>query len=314
MFKNMYKYILCLKIYLKYFWRATGQIYLYYTSAYPIFMLLKAFSLANRNIRVNIFPKTTGRPPLDQETIDLIIKLKKLNPTWGAQRISDELKKIGHKVSKPTVLKYLEFFGFHTPPSQKGLNWNEFLSNHNFKIGIDFTSLIDIWGNQLFIFVILNLDTRKILFINATYSHHREWLIQQFKNAFFDFDNHPTLCICDNDGVFGKWFSPLMESYFEMKILKTPLKCPWYNGKVERLNLSLKAEAFNNVIPINLEHTIKRCNQYKKYYNYHRPHQGIDGKIPAIDKIFINFKSSFFEKIHLNRGITTFEINKNVAA
>jgi hypothetical protein len=87
------KLFMCFKIYLRYFERAGGQIYLYYASAYPIFLLFKAFSLANRNIRVNIFPKRTGRPKLDQETIDLILKLKKLNPTWGGKRISDELKK-----------------------------------------------------------------------------------------------------------------------------------------------------------------------------------------------------------------------------
>ena len=134
MFERICKYILCLKIYLRYFLRATNQIYLYYTSAYPMFLLLKAFSLANRNIKVNVFPKTTGRPPLDQETIDLILKLKKLNPSWGAQRISDELKKIGYKVSKPTVLKYLEIYGPHTPPSLKGLKWTEFLSNITLKL------------------------------------------------------------------------------------------------------------------------------------------------------------------------------------
>jgi hypothetical protein len=25
-----------------------------------------------------------------------------------------------------------------------------------------------------------------LIFINATYSHHRDWLIQQFRNAFID--------------------------------------------------------------------------------------------------------------------------------
>jgi putative transposase len=264
--------------------------------------------LANRNIKVNIFPKSTGRPPLDQETIDLILRLKKLNPNWGGQRISDELKKIGYKVSKPTVLNYLEIYGLHTPPFLKGLKWSEFLSNHSFKIGIDFTSLIDIKGNQLFIFVILNLDSRKLIFINATYSHNKQWLIQQFKNAFFDINIYPSLCLCDNDTVFGNWFKPIMKSYFELKILKIPFKCPWINGKVERLNLSLKKEAFYNVIPINLEHTIKRCRMYQKYYNSFRPHQAIDGRTPELSENVVCFRSKFIEKSHLEKSITTFEL------
>ncbi len=314
MLYKFYKYFLCFKIYLRYFWRALAQIHLYYTSAYPIYILLKALALANRNIKVNVFPKSTGRPRLDQEAINLILKLKKLNPSWGAQRISNELKKIGYQVSKPTVFKYLEIYGLHTPPFLKGLKWSEFLANHRFKIGIDFTSLIDIKGNQLFIFVILNLDSRKLIYVNATYSHHRRWLIQQFKNAFLELNYYPSLCICDNDGIFGKWLSKTMRSYFDMKVLKNAFRSPWCNGKVERLNLSLKTEAFKNVIPINLEHIKRRCNQYQEYYNDHRPHQAIYGQVPNRKDNVLKFRSQFIEKTHLNKSITTLEVEKSYVA
>jgi hypothetical protein len=105
-----------------------------------------------------------------------------------------------------------------------------------------------------------------------------------------------------------------MKSYFEMKILKIPLKCLWHNGKVERLYLYLKTEAFNNVIPINLEHTIKSCNKYQKYYNCNRPHQGINGQLPGQKKNVVNFRLKFIEKSYLDKSITTFEIEKIVAA
>lgn len=313
MFKKICNIFLCFQIYCKYFGRAIVQIYLHYTSLYPLYIFLKALSLANRNIKVNVYPKSTGRPPLDKKIINLILELKKLNPTWGAQRISDELRKIGYKVSKPTVLKYLEISGLDTPPFLKGLKWDEYLANHKFKIGIDFSSLIDIWGNQLFIFVIINLDSRKLLSINATYSHHREWIVRQFRNAFYELEDYPTLCICDNDSVFGNWFVPLMNSYFQMKVLKIPWKMPRYNGKVERFHLSLKREAFYNVIPLGLGHVQKRCNQYQVYYNSHRPHQGIDGKIPSIGKS-INVDQKFYKKAHFDGSITTFEPENMIAA
>ena len=41
-----------------------------------------------------IWTPKRGRKPLDEKIIQLIIELKKLNPTWGAQKISDELSKI----------------------------------------------------------------------------------------------------------------------------------------------------------------------------------------------------------------------------
>ena len=86
---------------------------------------------------------------MDQETINLIIEMKKLNPTWGGQRISDELAKIGYKACADTVRKYLEIYGLHDPSPRQGLSWKEFIDNHKFKVSIDFTSLISLMGHQL---------------------------------------------------------------------------------------------------------------------------------------------------------------------
>ena len=147
---------------------ALQEIYLHYTSPFPIYILLKKLALANRKIKV-LWPRNPrGRKPLNQDIVDLILELKTLNPRWGAQKISDELSKVGHKVSKKTVLKYLEINGCHQPSPTSRLRWSEFLDNHKFKIGIDFTCLISVQGYQLFIFVILDLDSRKLLLINAT--------------------------------------------------------------------------------------------------------------------------------------------------
>ena len=220
----------CISIYSHYLLQAFIEIYFYYKSPYPLLVILKKISLANRKIRITLFPRTKGRNPLDQATIELIIELKKLNPSWGAQRISDELKKIGHIVSKPTVLKYLEIYGINTPPPNKGLTWSEFINNHKFKIGIDFTSVISILGHQLFIFVIINLDTRELIYINITANPYREWVLQQFRNAFFDLNKYPSLCICDRDSVFCHEFKEKMKIYYGTKVLHIPIRSPSENG------------------------------------------------------------------------------------
>ena len=167
----------------RYFNQALLQVYIYYTAPSIFQLFLKKLSLANRAIRLLWAPPSPGRRPLDQETIDLILQMKKLNPKWGGQKISDELKKIGYRACKVTVLKYLEIYGLHDPPIDKISSWKEFLGNHKFKISIDFTSIISLMGHQLFIFVMINLDTRKLVSINATYSPNLEWLKQQFRDA-----------------------------------------------------------------------------------------------------------------------------------
>ncbi len=306
MYKVIKIILRCISIYRDYLLQALIEIYFYYKSPYPLLVLLKKISLANRKIRITIFPKSKGRNPIEQAIIDLIIELKKLNPFWGAQRISDELKKIGYIVSKPTVLKYLEIYSLGPPPG-KGLTWTEFISNHKFKVGIDFTSVISFLGHQLFIFVIINLDTRELMHINITLNPCRDWILQQFRNAFFDLSDYPSLCICDRDTIFSGWFKDTMKSYFGMKVKPIPIKSPTKNGITERFHLSLKREGLKNIAFLSLEQSRQACINYQKYYNEYRPHQGIKSNIPNSKNSFPKTKSDFYKKEHLNGRFTTLE-------
>jgi putative transposase len=302
------KFIYSLKAYYHYLMEAFIGIYLYYASPFPMFLILKKLSLAHRKIRIIWAVPSKGRPPLDEEIIKLIIEMKSLNPKWGAKRISNELLKIGYKASKKSVLKYLELNNLNTPNPIKIMRWSEFLNNHSFKIGIDFTSLISFWGHQLFILVILDLDSRKLIFINATFSPHREWITQQFRNAFMDLEVYPTLCICDRDQSFSIWFKQMMMDYYDIKVLYTPIKTPWNNGKVERFHLSLKKELFDDIVPLGISHTQHICLKYQKYYNQFRTHQGINGKSPQnISENILDFKLNYKKVEHLSGKFTTFE-------
>ena len=91
-------------------------------------------------------------------------------------------------------------------------------------------------------------------------------------------DKHPSLCICDRDQIFQGHFEKMIKDYFYIKLRRIPYKPPDKNGVVERFYLSLKTEAFDNVIPINLEQTQRICSEYKDYYNHYRPSPGDTGR------------------------------------
>jgi hypothetical protein len=72
-----------------------------------------------------------GRPRLPKDLRQLIAEMVRDNPTWGQERIADELwLKLGLRVSPRTVRAYWPGDGpwmRSQPPSQ---NWNTFLQNH----------------------------------------------------------------------------------------------------------------------------------------------------------------------------------------
>ena len=58
----------------------------------------------------------TGRPPLDQQVQQLIVRLARENPRWGYQRIKGELQRLGVQVSATTIRTILRRHGLDPAP------------------------------------------------------------------------------------------------------------------------------------------------------------------------------------------------------
>lgn len=67
--------------------------------------------------------KKTGRPLIDAEVRQLIRRMCRENPLWGAPRIQSELVLLGHGVAESTVAKYM--VRGHKPPSPDMANLPE---------------------------------------------------------------------------------------------------------------------------------------------------------------------------------------------
>ena len=71
--------------------------------------------------------RQTGRPSLDQETQQLIVRLARENPTWGYQRIKGELLRLDVRVSATTVCTTLRRHGLDPAPRRTATTWRAFL-------------------------------------------------------------------------------------------------------------------------------------------------------------------------------------------
>src|ERR1700704_3213486 len=124
--------------------------------------------------------KRVGRPKIDRGLRDLIQRISKENPQWGASRINGELLMLGFEVAQSTVSKYMVRGG--TPPSQ---SWKTFLRNHALAIAaIDLCVVPTLTFERLFAFLVLGHGRRQLLWFEVTRHPTAEWLARQITEAF----------------------------------------------------------------------------------------------------------------------------------
>ena len=199
------------------------------------------------------------------------------NRLWGAERIRGELLKLGFQVSKRTIQKYLDKL---RPPPSASQTWRTFLKNHAHHIWpCDFTVMHDLLFRPIYIFVVIELHSRRIIIITAvTRSPTDEWVTQQLREAT-PWNQHPKYLIHDRDKKFGPLFSRLIE-HTGIKPIKTPKRAPRANAICERFIGSLKRDCLDYMLALNCLQLHRIVRQYVDYYNQARPHQGIQQHIP----------------------------------
>src|SRR6202158_2688158 len=223
-----------------------------------------------------------GRPAIDQEPRDLVRRMCKENPLWGAPRIHGELLKLGFDVAQSTVSKYM--LRRRGPPSQ---GWKTFLRNHADGIAsVDFLIVPTLAFERLFVFVILGLGRRRLLWIGVTTNPTAEWLARQITEAF-PWDTVPAFLTRDNDGAYGEVFQRGLRA---MGIRDRPIapQSPWQNGYIESLIGSIRRECLDHVIVFGEAHLRRILLAYMNCYNEARTHLSLrnDAPIPRPIQVF----------------------------
>jgi transposase InsO family protein len=207
-----------------------------------------------------------GRPRVSRELRELIQRMSKENPLWGAPRIHGELLKLGFDIAESTVSKYMVRRG--GPPSQ---TWRTFLRNHAHAIAaIDLCVVPTLTFECLFAFVVVGHDRRQLLWFAVTRHPTAEWLAQQIVEAF-PWGTAPTYLVRDNDGAYGQAFTSRVRA---MGIRDRPIspRSPWQNPYVERLIGTLRRDCLDHVLIFGERHLRRVLTTYSRYYNETRTH------------------------------------------
>jgi putative transposase len=219
---------------------------------------------------------TGGKRPINADIVALIQEMANKNRLWGAERIRGELLKLGLRVSKSTIQKYLP--KDRSPrPSQ---NWTTFLHHHADQIwACDFIHVTDLFFRSLFAFVIIELGSRRVVHVGVTAHPTDAWVAQQVREAT-PFSQGPRYLLRDNDRKYGQHVWAVTEEA-GIEVLKTPIRAPRANAICERFVGSVRRECLDHRLIFNEVHLRPLLKDYTAYFNDERPHQGIGQHIPA---------------------------------
>jgi transposase InsO family protein len=232
--------------------------------------------------------KKPGRPSIPRAHIELIRRLSRENPSWGEDRIADELRlKLGIGHSTSTIRKYM----VQGTRRRHGRSWCQFVKSHSEQVfACDFLVQHTVRFEVIYVFVVMEVASRRVALINATSKPTLDWVKGQIRELAA-LGKRPRFLVHDNDGIFGQFGGRRTARSYRCHLDRwlwevmgirgtpTPYRAPNANAYVERFNGTLRREALDHFIFFNEAHVRRVCREYVEFYNRARPSQAT-GKIP----------------------------------
>jgi len=219
-----------------------------------------------------------GRPPIPLELRKLIRRMAIENPTWGEERIANELLlKLGLRVSPRTVRKYIPI---RPPGRPRGdQRWSTFLKNHARAIvACDFFVTVTATFQLVYVLVVIEHGSRRLLHMNTTRQPTSAWTLQQLREVVGLETTHRYL-LHDRDSIFAKSLDQSIAS-LGLKVLKSPPDSPKANSICERVIGTIRRECLDWLIPLSEPHLRVILRIWGSHYNHSRPHMALGPGVP----------------------------------
>ena len=233
-----------------------------------------------------------GKQRVADNVIALIRQMADQNRLWGAERIRGELLKLGIRVAKRTLQRYIR--AARRPNSPRGQSWETFLCNHTVW-ACDFLQVYDIWFRPLFALFFVDIHSREVIHVATTRAPTEQWTAPypmlppslrsgehgaQLRNIA-PFGHGPEVIIRDRDQKYGKTFDRVAEGA-GIEVFVTAPRTPTMNATCERFLGSARRECLDHIIILGERHLPHALKAYCfPYFNTCRPHQGIRQRIPV---------------------------------
>jgi transposase InsO family protein len=236
-------------------------------------------------------PKGSRLPELTKRTI---LMLKKSNPEWGCQRISDMLVRGPALPASPSAVAHvLHEAGYQLeetptrPHADKVRSFERATPNQLWQTDL-FTFILKRQNRRVYLVAFMD-DHSRFITGYGLYASQSSALVLEVLRAAIGAYGSPQEILTDNGSQYITWrgksaFSRELEKRGIKQIVAKPQR-PQTLGKVERFWGTLWRECLETAVFLDLEDARRRIGHFIDYYNFQRPHQGIDGLVPA-DRFF----------------------------
>ncbi len=145
-------------------------------------------------------------------------------------------------------------------------------------VACDFCVAITSTFRLIYVFVVIEHATRKILHVSATAHPTAEWTLQQLRDAIPANHGYRFL-IHDRDAIFSQQLDQSIR-HLGLRVLKTPPRSPQANAICERLLGTLRRECLDFMMPLTENHLRRILTEWVRHYNVGRPHMSLGPGIP----------------------------------
>ena len=224
-----------------------------------------------------------GRPPLSPEIEHWIVTVARENPSFGYDKIQGEIRKLGFQASATTIRTILLKHGIPPAPQRANSSWQTFLNHYKQQfLATDFFTVETLWLQTIYVLFFIEHGTRRVHVAGCTSAPNQAWVTQQARQTtwlFEDYELPMRFLIHDHDTKFSTSFDMIFQAS-DIDIILPPFQAPNANAFAERWVRTVREECLDKIIILNEAHLCRVLKEYLRYYNSHRPHQGIQQDCP----------------------------------
>jgi hypothetical protein len=206
-----------------------------------------------------------GRPRVDKQVRDLVLRLATDNPTWGHRRIQGELVGLGYQVAASTVWKILNQAGVDPAPRRSGPTWRQFLTAQaHTMLPCDFFTVDTVWLKRIYVLFFIQIATRQVHVVGVTAHPTGAWVAQQGRNLLMELDRRADrlrFLLRDRDSKFTAAFDAVFTAA-GIAVIRTPPQAPRANSFAERWVGTVRRECTDRMLIVNERHLASVLSEY----------------------------------------------------